>query len=197
MITLKQLQIIKESLIEARASKLPNNRLTERLKDDHEPIIRSLASLGRADYMRKQDNDEDGKKHAHDSRAQYGDCDTISHHVADRLRHTYPSVKVKYTHRFGHKLPEDPHGENGMTGHSWVEIPETGHYIDPSHDMFRIHGGRQKIATKRGRFHGGAVKIGKTSDSVYKKNYGDHDRIVYQDKSWSPGKATKNKKSNR
>jgi hypothetical protein len=178
--------------------------ITERLKDEHEPIIRALSSLGRADYMRKQNKyvnsgflDIAHGKEKHNARSHYGDCDFVSHHIADRLRHTYPSVKIKYSHRFGHALPEDPKGEDGLTGHSWVEIPETGHYVDGSHDMFRIHGNRDSIKTVKGRFHNKAIHIGKIGDEHYEKHYSDKDRIVYHDDHWVPGYQTKNKDSNR
>lgn len=166
--------------------------------DPHEKTIRALASLGRMDYMRQFHNDEyethrnkeefpDSKKGI-TQRSYYGDCDRISHCVANRLRHTYPSVKVVYSHKFGHPLKDDPDGSQGLTGHSWVEIPETGHFVDSSHDMFRIDNNRKTIPTKGGMFPQTAIKIGKRNSSEYRKRYGGIHIKKQTDPNWRPGK---------
>lgn len=166
--------------------------LQERDKSDpHEKTIRILSTLGRLDHryhsdMEYENPDEHPDKKSYMSgRTHYGECDLVSHCVANRLRHTYPSVKVVYSKKFGQSYPADPDGSEGLTGHSWVEIPETGHYVDPSHDMFRIQGRRTNIPRKGGVFPNSAIKIGKIGDDYHEKNYSE-DRKV--DKSWKPGK---------
>lgn len=158
--------------------------------DPHETTIRALASLGRMDHKYHRDMEYDNpdmhkdKKNMMTGRTHYGECDSVSHCVANRLRDTYPSVKVVYSKKFGQSYPSDPTGEEGLTGHSWVEIPETGHYIDPSHDMFRIKGSRTNITRKGGLFPNSAIKIGKIGDSYHQANYSTE---PIEDKSWAPG----------
>lgn len=155
--------------------------------DPHEPKIRALATLGRLEHKYKDADEFEFEIHPDvksvmSGRTRYGECDRVSHCVANRLRHTYPSVRVVYSKKFGQDYPEEP---EILTGHSWVEIPETGHYIDPSHDMFRIHGGRTKIPMKGGVFPQSAIKIGKIGDDYHKKNYST-DRVI--DPTWNPKK---------
>tara|TARA_R110000868_G_C10885510_1_gene763238 strand:+ start:115 stop:1083 length:969 start_codon:yes stop_codon:yes gene_type:complete len=167
--------------------------------DPHEKIIRGLASLGRMDYMRKAKNYYERSDDHVDNpkqRSHFGDCDYIAHHVANRLRHTYPSVKVAYSHKFGHSYPDDPDGSNGLTGHAWVEIPETGHFVDPSHDMFRIKGNREHIPTKGMSFPQSAVKIGKMESTEYKTRY-DSARQKKKYAQWVPGKVMSESKDMR
>lgn len=163
--------------------------------DPHEKNIRALATLGRLDHKYHSDPEtymaqyppppKLDTKSKMTSRTHYGECDSVSHCVANRLRHQYPSTKVVYSQKYGQKYPDDP----GLEGHSWVEIPETGHYIDPSHDMFRIHGSRTNIPRKSGLFPNSAVKIGKIGDKYHKANYSTERNI---DKNWKPGKRKDN-----
>ena len=156
--------------------------------DSHESVIRKLSTLGRLDwkyhgsYDHLEMDDHPDIKSAMSGRTHYGECDSISHCVANRLRHTYPSVRVVYSKKFGQEYPG---GDEGLTGHSWVEIPETGHYVDPSHDMFRIHGYRKNIPRKGGLFPNSAIRIGKIGDDYHKQNYSTE---VKSDPHWKPGK---------
>lgn len=151
-------------------------------KDPHELAIRTAATIGRLEHKYKNDDDyEEDPKVRMVARTSYGECDHVSHCVAKRLKTKYPSVKVVYSKKFGQPYPDDPDGREGLTGHSWVEIPETGHYVDPSHDMFRIHGYRQFIPRKGGLFPQSAIKIGKIGDRYHKKYY-SRGRLV--DDSW-------------
>jgi len=159
--------------------------------DPHEPIIRALSTLGRLEHKHRDPDEADFEIHSNaksllSGRTRYGECDRVSHCVANRLRHTYPSVRVVYSKNFGQPYPDDPDGSEGLTGHSWVEIPETGHYIDPSHDMFRIHGSRINIPRKGGLFPNSAIKIGKIGDSYHRKYYSTD---VKQDPTWNPKKV--------
>ena len=161
--------------------------LEERDKSDpHAKVIRALATLGRLEHKYKDPDEVDLDLHPNvksvmSGRTRYGECDRVSHCVARRLRHTYPSVRVVYSKKFGQPYPDDPDGSEGLTGHSWVEIPETGHYIDPSHDMFRIHGDRTNIPMKGGLFPNSAIKIGKIGDRYHQDYYSTDRRI---DDSW-------------
>lgn len=154
--------------------------------DPHESTIRKLATLGRldwkyhGDYAAKEIDDHPDKKSEMSGRTHYGECDSISHCVANRLRHLYPSVKVVYSHNFGQSYP----GEESLTGHSWVEIPETGHFVDPSHDMFRIQGTRTNIPIRGGLFPNSAIKIGIIGDPYHRQNYSQG---VKRDPNWNPG----------
>ena len=159
--------------------------------DPHEPTIRALSTLGRMDHKYHQDIEDENpdmhsdKKSMMGGRTHYGECDAISHCVANRLRHTYPSTKVVYSKKFGQEYPG---GDEGLTGHSWVEIPETGHYVDPSHDMFRIQGSRTSIPRKGGMFPNSAIRIGKIGDPYHKANYSTE---VKKDPHWKPGKRSR------
>jgi len=158
--------------------------------DPHERVIRVLATIGRLSHKYRDPTDWDAdihpnKKSIMSGRTFYGECDRVSHCVADRLKSKYPSVKVVYSKKFGQPYPDDPDGSDGLTGHSWVEIPETGHYIDPSHDMFRIRGFRTNIPIRGGIFPQSAIKIGKIGDSYYKRYYLSGKKV---DPLWPKGK---------
>jgi len=135
--------------------------LQERLRSEHEPIIRAVASEVRRQHY--------GKKP--DRLAKYGDCTELSCKVADALRNKgYKSATVVSSTK--HKdAPEAVRGASRKVGgHSWVEVPEVGHYVDPTHDQF-VKTKRKAMPTVNGQFANHAVRVGKIGSIDHKKRY--------------------------
>ena len=126
--------------------------LEERFKSDHEPYIRSVASDARMDHYEGQDDPVHKK-------SEWGDCYDVSCKVASRLKSKYKSTRVVSS-------------EDGE--HSWVEIPEIHHYVDPTHDQFSKTK-REKIPNKKGNFPDNAVKVGNMKHNSYKKGIINHE----------------------
>lgn len=102
--------------------------------------IRQIASDARKEWMIKTGNKPT-------SRAQFGQCDSLSSHVATALQKHYSSATTT--------------GQHMDLRHSYVKIPEHGLIVDPSIDQFHQHKNRVK---KNGVFTNHAVYIGKMKD---------------------------------
>ena len=135
--------------------------LNERFKSEHEPIIRAIASDVRAKHFGKKSN----------RLAKYGDCTALSCKVADALRNKgYKSATVVSSIKHS-GAPESVRGASRKVGgHSWVEIPEIDHYVDPTHDQF-VKTKRKVMPTIKNQFANHAVRVGKIGSIDHKERY--------------------------
>jgi len=157
--------------------------ITERFKSEHEPKIRELASKARLDYYIKHAKDKgftDASSKAPSHRlACFGRCEAVSRAVVKALKPHYPSAKVLngyYTSPVTstHQLTTFPGRKRRQEGsHSWVEIPEIKHFVDPTHDqMHHFHFKRETVPlTKQKQFPDLAIKVGHTEGEEYKRKY--------------------------
>lgn len=151
--------------------------LAERFKSSHEAKIRTIASKARQEWMETHAQthglhvDEPEKKMHKGSFSQFGDCDALAAHVHKALVPHYKSAKVVNGNFYG-KTTSGMHDDEGMSGHAWVEIPEIGHYVDPSHDQFRAYP-RKDMPQVKGNYPDNAIRIGKMNNQNYRqdKNY--------------------------
>lgn len=138
--------------------------LTEREKTEHEGKIRQIVSKARKDIYHQ------GFKNSNKP-SQWGDCHHVACHVANELHKHYPSTRVM---NGSFKNEENPH--------TWIEIPEIKHFVDPTHDqMTKVH--KKNIPDVKGHFPDNAVKIGHMLTAKYKAHYINKEH----DDEWEPG----------
>lgn len=131
----------------------------KREKTEHEPTLRRHASDARSSFYGSVE------KRPENSIAKGGDCGYVSDHVLSKIQKHYPKAKT---------VDGTYHHENGnIVDHSWIEIPEIKHFIDPTHDqMHYYHKSKESThRTKGGLYPDNAIKIGKTSTRKYKRTY--------------------------
>jgi hypothetical protein len=154
--------------------------IVERLKSEHEPKIRKIASKVRTQYhasgrglMVNKPDQRDYKQG--DRFSTFGDCEDVSHCVRNALKKHYPSARVVDGKKY-YTDKGDKRNPNKRAPHAWVEIPEIGHYIDPTHDQFHNNfrtsrRNKRKVPRVKGLYPNRAIKIGSMNDKDYKKNY--------------------------
>ena len=148
----------------------------ERFHSEHEPIIRGIVSKARDEYFRHIDkvnpaasaiDRADTKKGYTD----FGDCEGLSCHVAKRMKDKYPSAKLVQGKHYWDQARNflTPHKDSP---HAWVEIPETRHFVDPSHDQFQNrYYWKGKAPKVKGKYPDNLVKVGSMDSEDYKSNY--------------------------
>lgn len=145
--------------------------LAERFKSEHEDKVREIASKARSEFLDREHSEPDPRPAFHstgrvargkDRFSEYGDCHTVSCHVANELKKHYPSAKVVG-------------GEYGKTEHYWVEIPEINHYVDPTKDQFGRHKHRLKAPRIKDRYPDNLVHVGHMDSyrPKYRKDFDD------------------------
>ena len=138
-----------------------------REKTPHELRIRQIATERREDFY--------GQHHDPNRLAKYGDCGHVSNHVCDGLKVYYRSARVVDGTYYHHHRTGEDRGE--LTGdsadHSWIEIPEIKHFVDPTHDQMPTYHKNRKtmIQSKSGLFPDNAIKIGRMNGRNYRKYY--------------------------
>src|SRR3990170_2080310 len=134
--------------------------IIERYKSEHEPEIRQIASAARQSFLSRLNKDPDRF-------AEYGDCTDISDHVVSMLKKKWPLTKMVSSTKINLPSVRGPNKEHG--GHSWIEIPEIDHFVDPTNDQFhKIAKSRINAPQINKLYPDNIVKIGNMKNKLYK-----------------------------